>query len=46
LSRGYSITTDAATGKVLRAAANVKAGQKLKTRLAKGEIVSRTETTN
>jgi exodeoxyribonuclease VII large subunit len=40
LSRGYSITMDAATGKVLRDAAKIKAGQKLKTRLAKGEIVS------
>ena len=43
LARGYSITTDAATGKVLRDAAKVKAGQKIKTRLAKGEISSRVE---
>ena len=43
LARGYSITTDAATGKVLRDACNVKAGQRLKTRLAKGEVLSRTE---
>ncbi len=43
LARGYSITTDAATGKVLRDAAKVKVGQKLKTRLAKGEISSRVE---
>ena len=43
LARGYSITTDAATGKILHAAANVKAGQKLKTRLAQGEIFSRAE---
>jgi exodeoxyribonuclease VII large subunit len=43
LARGYSITTDAATGKVLRDAANVAAGQKLKTRLAKGEVASRAE---
>ena len=43
LARGYSITTDAGTGKVLRDAAQVKAGQKLKTRLAKGEVTSRTE---
>jgi exodeoxyribonuclease VII large subunit len=43
LARGYSITTDAATGKVLRDAAKVKAGQKLKTRLAKGEIKSTAE---
>jgi exodeoxyribonuclease VII large subunit len=40
LSRGYSITTDAATGEVLRDAGKVVPGQKLKTRLAKGEIVS------
>ena len=43
LARGYSITTDAATGKVLRDAAKVKAGQKIKTRLAKGEISSQVE---
>jgi exodeoxyribonuclease VII large subunit len=43
LARGYSITTDAASGKVLRDAAKVKAGQKLKTRLAKGEIKSAVE---
>jgi exodeoxyribonuclease VII large subunit len=40
LARGYSITTDVATGKVLRDVTHVKAGQKLKTRLAKGEISS------
>lgn len=44
LARGYSITTDAITGKVLRDATSVKSGQKLKTRLAKGEISSRVET--
>jgi exodeoxyribonuclease VII large subunit len=43
LSRGYSITMDAATGRVLRAAAKVKAGQTLKTRLADGEVLSRAE---
>ena len=43
LSRGYSITTDATTGKVLRAAAEAKGGQRLKTRLKTGEIFSRTE---
>jgi exodeoxyribonuclease VII large subunit len=43
LSRGYSITTDAKTGKVLREAAGVKSGQRLKTRLKAGEIFSRTE---
>jgi len=40
LSRGYSITMDAASGKVLRDAGKVQAGQKLKTRLASGEIFS------
>ncbi len=43
LSRGYSITMDAASGTVLRDAARVKADQKLKTRLAKGEVLSRAE---
>ncbi|HEX3627474.1 MAG TPA: exodeoxyribonuclease VII large subunit [Verrucomicrobiae bacterium] len=43
LARGYSITTDAGTGKVLRDAKKVKAGQKLKTRLKTGEILSRAE---
>ena len=40
LARGYSITTDVARGKVLRDATKVKSGQKLKTRLAKGEVFS------
>ncbi len=40
LARGYSITTDAATGRVLRAAQETRAGQKLKTRLNSGEIRS------
>lgn len=43
LARGYSITMDAASGKVLREAARTKPGQKLRTRLAKGEVFSRTE---
>jgi exodeoxyribonuclease VII large subunit len=43
LARGYSITMDAASGKILRDAAKVKAGQKLKTQLAKGEIKSAAE---
>jgi exodeoxyribonuclease VII large subunit len=43
LSRGYSITTDLATGKVLREAKKAKAGQKLKIRLKIGEIISRVE---
>jgi len=40
LARGYSITMDAATGKILRDAAEVKAGQELKTRLKTGEVIS------
>ncbi|HEU0038961.1 MAG TPA: exodeoxyribonuclease VII large subunit, partial [Verrucomicrobiae bacterium] len=43
LSRGYSITMDAATGKVLHDAVEVKAGQRLKTRLKKGEVSSRVD---
>jgi exodeoxyribonuclease VII large subunit len=40
LSRGYSITTDTTTGKVLRDAAEIQAGQKLKTRLKAGKVFS------
>jgi exodeoxyribonuclease VII large subunit len=43
LARGYSITTDVATGKVLRDAKKIVAGQRLRTRLAKGEISSKVE---
>jgi exodeoxyribonuclease VII large subunit len=43
LARGYSITMDAATGRVLRKAVEVKGGQKLKTRLKAGEVLSRAE---
>jgi exodeoxyribonuclease VII large subunit len=43
LARGYSITTDAATGTILRSAVRVKAGQKVKTRLTDGEFLSRVE---
>jgi exodeoxyribonuclease VII large subunit len=43
LARGYSITTDATTGKVLRNADEVKPGQKLRTRLMTGEVVSKAE---
>jgi exodeoxyribonuclease VII large subunit len=43
LARGYSITMDAATGKVLRHAVEVKTGQKLKTRLKTGEVFSKAE---
>lgn len=40
LSRGYSITTDAVSGKILRDAKQVKPGQRLKTRLKSGEVTS------
>jgi exodeoxyribonuclease VII large subunit len=40
LSRGYSITTDAASGKILRDAKQVKPGQRLRTRLKQGEVTS------
>ena len=43
LARGYSITTDAASGEVLRDAMKVSAGQALTTRLAKGKIFSRVD---
>jgi len=43
LSRGYSITTDAGTGRVVRDATEVANGQRLKTRLKTGEVLSRVE---
>jgi exodeoxyribonuclease VII large subunit len=43
LARGYSITTDETTGKILRDANDSKPGQVLKTKLSKGEITSRIE---
>ncbi len=41
LSRGYSITLDATSGEILRDAKQVKSGQRLRTRLKSGEIISR-----
>jgi len=43
LGRGYSITMDAPTGKILRDAREVKRSQQLKTRLKRGVVVSRAE---
>jgi exodeoxyribonuclease VII large subunit len=43
LERGFSITRDAATGVVLRDAKDLEAGQKIKTQLRHGEILSVTE---
>ena len=40
LERGYSITSDAVSGKVLRQAKETKPGQRLKTQLQSGEIQS------
>lgn len=40
LARGYSITMNDDTGRVIRAAGVVKAGQQLRTRLKSGEIRS------
>ena len=40
LARGYSITMDAVTGTVLRRASQASQGQRLRTRLQKGEISS------
>ncbi|MBI2927200.1 MAG: exodeoxyribonuclease VII large subunit [Verrucomicrobia bacterium] len=44
LARGYSITTDARTGKVIRAADEVTRGQRLRTQLHSGQIQSVVET--
>jgi exodeoxyribonuclease VII large subunit len=43
LSRGYSITMDAASGKIIRRAKDAKRGQTLKTRVQAGEIFSKVE---
>jgi exodeoxyribonuclease VII large subunit len=40
LARGYSITMDAASGKIVRAAKEVRVGQKLKTKLKGGQVRS------
>jgi len=40
LARGYSITTDATTGEVLRDASSARHGQRLTTRLQKGDVRS------
>ena len=43
LGRGYSVTQDADTGELIRAAAQVSPGQRVTTRLAQGTITSRVE---
>jgi exodeoxyribonuclease VII large subunit len=40
LARGYSITLDSGTGRILRAAAETRPGQEIKTRLKQGEVRS------
>jgi exodeoxyribonuclease VII large subunit len=40
LARGYSITTDAASGRVLRVAGEVRPGQRLNTKLKSGQVRS------
>jgi exodeoxyribonuclease VII large subunit len=40
LERGYSLTFDVATGRLVRTAVELKSGQRLRTRLAIGEIES------
>jgi exodeoxyribonuclease VII large subunit len=44
IERGYSLTMDAATGKLIRDAGEVRSGQQLKTRIKRGEIISVVET--
>jgi exodeoxyribonuclease VII large subunit len=46
LARGYSITMLAETGRVVRAAEEARAGQKLRTRLKTGEVRSQVENEN
>lgn len=43
LSRGYSVTTRADTGELVRDAADVQPGDRITTRLATGQILSRVE---
>ena len=43
LSRGYSITRDSGSGKVIRSAASVQSGQKVSTRVQDGEFGSMVE---
>jgi exodeoxyribonuclease VII large subunit len=43
LGRGYSVTSDAETGKIITAAAGTAVGCRIHTRLASGSLVSRVE---
>ena len=40
LARGYSITMDAETGKVIRESKAVEKGTRIKTKLKSGEVIS------
>jgi exodeoxyribonuclease VII large subunit len=44
LARGYSITEDAETGKILRSAEKTKPGRQIRTRLGKGTLISEIKT--
>jgi exodeoxyribonuclease VII large subunit len=43
LARGYTLTTDAATGRIVRAASEVVKGQRLKTQFRKDAVISTVE---
>jgi len=43
LQRGYSITLNAATGRVIRQAADAEAGDMLETRLSRGRLISQVQ---
>jgi len=43
LARGYSITSDAKSGRVLTDVSRVRPGQTIRTRLASGNLLSRVE---
>jgi exodeoxyribonuclease VII large subunit len=43
LARGYSITTDAVTGQLIRSSIQTRVGQRLRTRLSDSSVMSRVE---
>jgi exodeoxyribonuclease VII large subunit len=45
LGRGYSITLDEASGAILRGPKEAKPGQRLRTKLSQGDVLSRVEKT-
>lgn len=46
LNRGYALVTEQATGRIIRSIGQLKAGDKLKTQLAKGHFISRVDELN